>query len=227
MSPTKRSMILGLMILLALATVAPARAAPALNQPAAPLNVSISYSPSTVAVNTPTTLSYSITGGTGPYTIWQNNTPSGCNPPSIPLTTPDASGSNSCTPTVTGNFNVHVDVQDSLGDRGSASTYLSVTSSGGSGGSGSGTGGNGTTGLDLSFLQNLLPVIMITGILFLGSVVAIAVSAVALAILVPRRLKQIRKALEGEPMKTPKASKSETPAVPPPPPKEQPPSEEL
>ncbi len=218
MVPPKRPMVLGLMLLLALATVAPALAAPVPIQPAAPLNVSISYSPSTVAVNTPTTLSYSITGGTGPYMIWQNNTPSGCSPPTVPLTTPDPSGSNSCTPSVTGNFNVHVDVQDSLGNRGSASTYLTVTSS--SGGSGSGTGGNGTTGIDLSFLQNLLPVFMITGGLFLGAIVAMAVSLVALAVLVPRRLKQLRKTIEAQ-----AAPKPASPATPPPPPKEQPPGE--
>ncbi len=225
MTPTKRLLIVGLPLLLALVTVTPALASPVPVQPAAPLTVNISYSPSTVTVNSPTLMTYSISGGTGPYTIWQNNTPSGCNPPSVPLTTPDASGSNTCYPTSTGNFNVHVDVQDSLGNRGSASAYLTVNS-GSSGGTG-GTGGNGTGGIDLSFLQNLLPVVMITGILFLGSVVAIAVSAVALAILVPKRLKQIRKALEGEPMKAPKAGKGEAPAVPPPPPKEQPPTGEL
>ncbi len=215
MAPTKRLLIVGLPLLLALATAATALASPTPVQPAAPLTVNISYSPSTVTVNTPTTMSYSISGGTGPYTIWQNNTPSGCNPPSVPLTTSNPSGSNSCTPTVTGNFNVHVDVQDSLGNRGSASTYLTVNS-GGSGGSGSGTGGNGT-GIDLSFLQNLLPVVMITGGLFLGSMVAIAVSVVALAILVPRRLKQLRKAIEAQ------APTKE--ATVPPPAKEQPPGE--
>lgn len=211
--------MLSVPLLIALAVAPSVLASPTPVQPAAPLTVSISYSPNSVTVNSPTTMTYSIGGGTGPYTIWQNNTPSGCNPPSVPLTTSNPTGSNSCTPTVTGNFNVHVDVQDSLGNRGSASTYLTVNSAGG-GGSG---GTNNTGGIDLSFLNNLLPIVMITGILFLGSTVAIAASAVALAVLVPRRLKQIRKALEGQPMKAPKAETSSTP----PPPKEQPPSEEL
>ncbi len=180
--------MLSVPLLIALAVAPSVLASPVAVQPAAPLNVSISYTPNTVTVNSPTTMSYSIAGGTGPYTIWQNNTPSGCSPPSVPLTTSQPTGSNSCTPTVTGNFNVHVDVQDSLGNRGSASTYLTVNSQSGGGG----TGGNNTGGIDLSFLNNLLPIVMITGILFLGSTVAIAASAVALAILVPRRLKQIR-----------------------------------
>lgn len=220
MTPTKVLTATATLLLLALVIAAPALASPTPVQPAAPLTVNISFSPNTVTVNSPTTMSYSISGGTGPFTVWENNTPSGCNPPSVPLTTPDASGSNSCTPSVTGNFNVHVDVQDSAGNRGSASTYLTVNS-GGSGGSGSGSGTNGTGGIDLSFLNNLLPILMITGILFLGSTVAIAVSAVALAILVPRRLKQIRKALEGAPLPTTGAP------VTPPPAEDQPPKEEL
>jgi hypothetical protein len=131
------------------------------------------------------------------------------------MTTQNPSGTFSCTPTVTGNFDIHVDVQDSGGNSGSTQVTLSVTG-GSSGGSGSGTGNN-TGGIDLSFLQNLLPVVMITGILFLGSTVAIAVSAVALAILVPKRLKQLRKAIEGQSI-----GKVAAPATPPPPPKDEP-----
>ena len=207
-----------LSLLLALVIVQPAFAGAVPVRASATLPVNLSFTPNPVAEFGTTTGSYSITGGTGPYTIWENNTPAGCNPQSNPMTTPDSSGTFTCSPTVTGTFDVHVDVQDSAGNSGSTQVTLTVTSS--SGGSGSGT--NGTGGIDLSFLQDLLPVVMITGILFLGSTVAIAVSAVALAILVPRRLKQLRKAIEGQPM-----TKVPAPATPPPPPKDQPPIGEL
>lgn len=205
-------------LLIALALAQPGLADMAPIQPAAPLNVSLSFSPNTVPVNAQTTGAYSIIGGTQPFTIWMNNTPSGCNPQSVPFTTPNASGSFTCNPTVTGNFNIHVDVVDSLGNRGSTSTPLTVTAQSGGGGS---SGNNQTGGIDLSFLQNLLPVLMITGILFLASTVAIAASAVALAILVPKRLKQLRKAIEGQPVR--KAEPAETPTEKP---KDQPPEQE-
>lgn len=219
----KSGLSLGLLVaslLIAVVMVPPGLANPSPLHASAVLGVSLSFSPNPVGQNSATTGSYSITSGTGPYTIWQNGTPPGCNPQNNPMVTSSPSGTFPCTPTATGNFPIHVDVHDSAGNSGSTQVTLIVNSgSGGSGGSG--TGGNNTGGIDLSFLQNLLPVLMITGIVFLGSVVAIAASAVALAILVPRRLKQIRKALEGQPMVQPKA---ETPATPP---KEQPPSEPL
>ena len=220
----KKSLVaLSLSLVLALVIVQPVLASPIPVRASATLGVSLSYSPNPVQENTQTTGSYSISGGTSPFTIWQNNTPAGCNPQSNPMTTSSPSGTFTCTPTVAGTFYVHVDVQDSAGNSGSTPVTLTVNG-GSSGGTNGGSSTGNTSGIDLSFLQNLLPVVMITGILFLGAVVAIAVSAVALAILVPRRLKQIRKALEGQPMKTPKA---ESPATPPPPLKEQPPGGEL
>ncbi len=191
-------------LVIALVIAQPGLASPTPVQPAAPLTVNLSYSPSTVPVNGLATGSYSIGGGTPPFTIWMNNTPPGCNPQSLPFTTSNPSGTFDCYPTGTGNFNVHVDVQDSVGNRGFASAPLSVTSGGGSG-----SGTNQTGGIDLSFLNNLLPVVMVTGIVFLASTVAIAASAVALAVLVPKRLKQIRKAIEGQ------GPKSAEPASPP------------
>ncbi len=229
MNPHKVVVIVCLSLLTALVFAQPALAIPSAVQPSGLLNVSFSYNPNVVTLNSQTMISYSINGNgfspVPPFTIWVNGTPSGCAPPSIPFTTSNASATFNCNPTTTGNFNVHVDVHDNAGNQGSTQAYLTVNSNsgGGSGGSGSGTGSNNTGGIDLSFLQNLLPVVMITGILFLGSTVAIAVSAVALAILVPKRLKQIRKVLEGQPLKP---SKAEAPATPPPP-KEQPPGNEL
>lgn len=215
MTLTKSAVVACLALLTALIAVQPALASQNLVQAQATLNVNFSYSPSTVSVNSQTQISYSISGNgfgpTPPFTIWVNGTAPGCNPPSNPFTTSNASGTFPCYPSSTGNFNVHVDVHDNAGNRGSTSAYLTVNSNSGGGGSGSGSGNN-TGGIDLSFLQNLLPVVMITGILFLGSTVAIAVSAVALAILVPKRLKQLRKAIEAQ-----SPTKAEMLTSPPPP----------
>ncbi len=186
---------LSLSLLLALVIAQPALAYSAPVQATVNLPVSLSFSPNPVTQNTPTTGNFQISGGSAPYTIWENNTPAGCGPQSNPLTSSSPSGTFTCTPSVTGTFNIHVDVHDSAGNSGSTQVTLTVNG-GSSGGSGSGTGN--TSGIDLSFLQNLLPVVMITGGLFLGSVVAIAVSCVAMAILIPKRLKQLRKAIEAQ-----------------------------
>lgn len=219
MSPRKTLTAISLSLLLAFVIVQPAFGSPAPIGPSANLTVSLSFSPNPVSVNMQTTGSYSIGGGVGPYTIWENNTPMGCNPPTNPFSTPNPSGTFQCTPTSTGSFLIQVTVHDSAGNQGSTSTTLTVTSQGGGG-----SGGNNTGGFNLSGLTDLLGVLMIIGVVFLASVVAIAASAVALAILVPRRLKQIRMALEGQPMK------KHEPKVPSPqaePPKEAPPNDEL
>lgn len=217
--------MLSVPLLIALAVAPSAFAAPSGPQSAATLPVSLNFSPNPVTVNSQTQIQISISGGSAPYYIWFNASIPGCTPPQQPIQQNTSQSSYPCNPTSPGNYPVSLGVADSAGNHGSAGATLNVQSSGGTGGTG-GTGGNGTGGFDLSFLNNLLPIIMITGILFLGSTVAIAASAVALAILVPRRLKQIRKALEGQPMKAPKPSKTETTEVPPPP-KETPPNEEL
>lgn len=196
--------------------VPPAMASPGPVRVAATLGVTLNFSPNPVNVGSQTQIQISVSSGSPPYFLWLNGTIPGCSPPGQPIQQNQSSASYQCNPSSPGSFNVHLDVADNFGDHGSTSATLTVQSSG-TGGSGSGTG-NTTGGIDLSFLQNLLPVVMITGILFLGSTVAIAVSAVALAILVPRRLKQLRKAIEGQPIRT-----TDAPPTPPPPPKDQPP----
>lgn len=209
-------------LLIILAIAQPVLAAAGGPQATATLPVTLNFAPNPVSVGSQTQIQISISGGSSPYYVWFNGSIPGCSPPTQPIQQNQSTASYQCNPTSTGNFNVQLGVADSAGNHGTASATLNVQSSGGGGGSG--TGGNNTGGIDLSFLQNLLPVVMITGFLFLGSVVAIAASAVALAVLVPRRLKQIRKALEGQPMKAPKA---ETATTPPPPQAEQPPKDEL
>lgn len=212
---------ISLVLALAIAPAALASSNPP--QPAAPLSVSLSFSPNPVTVGSQTQIQVSVSGGSPPFYLWFNSSVPGCSPPQQPFQQTQYSSSYGCNATSPGSFPAHLDVADNAGDHGSASATLNVQSGGGNTGGTSGTGNN-TGGIDLSFLQNLLPVVMITGILFLGSTVAIAVSAVALAILVPKRLKQIRKALEGQPLKQ---SKNEAPATTPPPPKEQPPGNDL
>ncbi len=218
MKPAKFLGTLSIAFAIALMVVPSALASSTGPQPAANLNVSLGFSPNPVTQGSQTQIQISIANGVAPYFFWFNGSIPGCNPPTQPIQQNSSTGSYPCNPTASGSFFANLDVADSAGNHGTTSATLTVQSSGGTGG----TGGNNTGGIDLSFLNNLLPIVMITGALFLGSTVAIAVSAVALAILVPRRLKQIRLALEGQPMKKPKASKTETPP-PPSPSNEQPP----
>ncbi len=197
MAPRKPFVMACIALMLALVVAPGVLASSALPVPAAPLGVNLNFSPNPVNVGSQTQIQISVSGGSSPYFLWFNTSIPGCNPSSQPIQMNQSSSSFPCNPTSPGNFPAHLDVADNQGDHGSASASLTVQSTGGSGGTGS--TGNNTGGIDLSFLNNLLPVLMITGILFLASTVAIAVSAVALAILVPRRLKQIRNALEAKP----------------------------
>ncbi len=199
------ALLIGLCVF-AFAIAQPALAASDPVHAAASLGVNLSFSPNPTSVNSQTQIQVSISGGSPPYLLWFNASIPGCTPPSQPFQQNQSVDSYPCHPASTGTFNAHLDVADPAGDHGSASATLNVPggSNGGSGSGGSGSS-NGTGGLNLSGLQDFLGPLMIAGFVFLGSTVAIAASAVALAVLVPRRLKQIRKALEGEPLKTPKA----------------------
>ncbi|HYM39755.1 MAG TPA: hypothetical protein VEY12_06400 [Thermoplasmata archaeon] len=219
MIPRKPFVVACISLLLALVIAPLATASTRSVQPAALLNVSLSFSPNPVNVGSQTQIQVSVTsGGSPPYYLWFNGTIPGCSPSSQPTQITGNSASFPCNPSSTGNFPAHLDVADNAGDHGSTSATLNVQSGGGSGG----TGSNGTGGIDLSFLNNLLPIVEVTGFVFLGSTVAIAASAVALAILVPRRLKQIRKALEGEPLTKLEAKETKVETS-----KEQPPANEL
>ncbi len=171
------------------------------------LSVSFSFSPNPVSVNTQTQGQVSVSSGVAPFYLWMNGSIPGCSPPQQPIQQSQSTFSFQCTPTATGNFNVNLDVADSAGNHGSTATSLTVQSNGGSGTN----GGNGSTGgsgfPDLSGLQNLIPVLMVVGFIWVASMVAIAASAVAFAILVPRQLKQIRKVIQGEPLKKVKKAK--------------------
>ena len=193
--------------LLAFVVVQPASAAPIPIRAAAVLGVNLSFAPNPVSVGSQTQIQVSISGGSPPYYLWLNTSIPNCNPPSQPIQQSSATGNYPCDPTSTGNFNAHVDVADNAGDHGSASATLNVQS-GGSGG----TSGNGTNPFNLSGLGDIFGVILIVVVISVACLVATAAAAIVLAVLVPRRLKQIRLAIEGQPMKKPKASaKDEAP----------------
>ncbi len=192
---------------LAFVVAPPAGAAPIPIRTSAALTVSLSFSPNPVSVGSQTQIQVSISGGSTPYYLWFNSSIPNCNPSNQPMQQTSASASYPCDPTSTGNFNAHLDVADNAGDHGSASATLNVQS-GGSGG----TSGNGTNPFNLSGLGDILGVLLIVVVVSVACLVATAAAAIALAVLVPRRLKQIRLAIQGQPMKKPKASeKDETP----------------
>src|SRR5207249_11195287 len=80
---------------------------------------------------------------------------------------------------------------DKTGTREAAAATVTVQGGGGGGGG----GGNGTN--PLSGLQDLLPVFFTFAIIFLGSLVALAVGVIAMALLVSRRLRQLTEAMRG------------------------------
>lgn len=186
--------------LLAFVVVQPASAAPIPIRAAAVLGVNLSFAPNPVSVGSQTQIQVSVSGGSPPYFLWFNTTIPGCNPPNQPIQQSSATGSYPCDPTSTGNYNAHLDVADNAGDHGTASATLNVQSGG------SGSSGNGTNPFNLSGLGDILGVLMIVVVVSVACLVATAAAAIALAVLVPRRLKQIRLAIEGQPMKKPKAS---------------------
>ncbi len=89
------------------------------NTPTPALSISsFTASPNPVTINSATTLSVSVSGGTSPYSFTYTGLPYGC-------VTSDAS-SLSCTPTSTGAFTVNVYVTDSSSPQQSATSSLSL-----------------------------------------------------------------------------------------------------
>jgi uncharacterized membrane protein YgcG len=170
---------------------------------ATPVTISgFSFQPSTISVNAQTSGSVSLSGGTAPYFLWFNNTPQGCAPPSIPVTTSSMQFQFNCQPSATGAFQVHLDVADSSTPAGhnSMSTSLTVNSNSGNGNGnnggsgGSGGGGNGSSGFSLP--SGLLQVALLLSLAFIGSMVALAAGMVATAVILSRRLRQLKEVLE-------------------------------
>ena len=157
------------------------------------LTVSYSFNPTTVNVNNPTQGSYSITGGTSPFTVWVNNTPPGCGPQTNPFTSSSASSQFTCTPTSSGTYNVHLDVTDNVGNRGSASATLTVNSGSGNGGNGNGNGTGSSGGFSLP--PELMSMMLLFGAVFIGAIVALAAGVIVMAVLLSRRLRQLNETM--------------------------------
>ena len=154
---------------------------------------SFSFNPSTIQANSSTQVSIQLSGGTPPFYAWLNNTPPGCQPGSVPEVTSNFSNSFSCSPTASGTFTVHLDVMDSAvpASKDSRSATLTVNSGSGGGGGGGG-GGNGS----FSLPSGLLATVTLLALVFLGALVAIAAGTVATAVVLSRRLRQVKEALD-------------------------------
>ena len=198
-------MSLVLTVLLALSSTGTVAATPAAPQgqeasaaPAvAPVGISsFSFQPSSVTVNSQTSGSVSISGGTPPYFLWFNNTPPNCGPQSTPVTTSSQPFQFNCQPSATGNYNVHLDIADSSSPAGhnSASASLTVNSNSGNGNGNNGGNGSGTNGFSLP--SGLFQVALLVSLAFVGSMVALAAGMVATAVILSRRLRQLKEVLE-------------------------------
>lgn len=151
---------------------------------------SFSFNPSTIQANSSTQVSIQLSGGTPPFYAWLNNTPPGCQQGSVPEVTSNFSNSFSCSPTASGTFTVHLDVMDSAVPASKASRSATLTVNSGSGGGGG--GGNGS----FSLPSGLLATVTLLALVFLGALVAIAAGTVATAVVLSRRLRQVKEALE-------------------------------
>lgn len=145
-------------------------------------------------------MSATISGGTTPYYLWFNNTPSGCTASSIPEMVSSGNVQFNCNPTSTGNYEVQLAVLDSSTPRthATANASLSVTSNSGNnnGNNNSGSGnGNSKGNGSLSLPSGLLQLGIIFGAVFLVSMLLIAAGTIATAVLVSRRLRQINETL--------------------------------
>ncbi|MCI4363999.1 MAG: hypothetical protein L3K13_06855 [Thermoplasmata archaeon] len=166
---------------------------------ATPVHVdAFSFMPGSLSVGTPTTASVSLSGGSQPFYLWFNNTPSGCSAPSSPETVSAPSFQYSCNPSSSGTYPVHLDVLDSSSPRSHATlnANLSVSSNSGSNNNGSGNnGGNSKGNGSLSLPSGLQQLALIFGAVFLIAMLLIAAGTIATAVVLSRRLRQINETL--------------------------------
>ncbi|MCI4358727.1 MAG: zinc-ribbon domain-containing protein [Thermoplasmata archaeon] len=164
---------------------------------ASSLSVTLTLSPSTLNENTQLTINFQITGGQSPYQLRWSNLPNGCSSGSAPSSeATQAPQTFSCSPTQSGSFGVSVQVTDS-----SSPTPNSITSqtqtiqvnpngngnNGNHNGSGNGGSGNGSLAA-FSSLGSLLPILFLGVIVAFALLVITAVSSLATAILIARRM---------------------------------------
>jgi len=161
------------------------------------LSVSLGVSPSSVARNSPVTISFQVTGGVSPYHLLWMGLPGGCSGAGPTSTSNNGGSSFQCSPSQTGNFEVTLNVTDSASPTSNAANSptqpLSVTSN--SGGNGNGNGGsndgNGSGNVSIPFLSDLGSAVLylLIGVIIVFILIVItAVSSLSTAILLARRL---------------------------------------
>jgi hypothetical protein len=164
---------------------------------------SFSFSPAQAQAGNQIQGSISLSGGTVPFYLWFNDTAPGCGPSSNPVTLSGPSTQFNCTPSSPGSYSVHLDALDSAPppDKASQTAPLTVTDNdngngnGGSSGNSGSNGGNGSSGGGsnggFQIPSTLVTMLMLFGIVFLASIVALAAGMIAVAVLVSRRLRQL------------------------------------
>jgi hypothetical protein len=167
----------------------------ALPGPESGLSVSLSFSPSPAVVGTNTTISVSIGGGTAPFNLWVNNSPPGCAPPTSPFSVSSSPFTATCQPQSSGQYTVHLDVIDSMGNARSASTPLTVNPSNGNGNEGN-SNSNSSNNSGFQLPAQLVTLALIFGGILVISLVILAAGVLATAILVSRRLRQLAEVME-------------------------------
>ena len=161
-----------------------------------------------------------LSGGVAPFYLWFNDTAPGCGPSSNPVMLSGPSLQFNCTPTSTGSYSVHLDALDSASppDKATQTAPLTVTSNSNGNGNGNGNGNSGSNGSNgsssgnnnggFSIPSSLITMLMLFGIVLLGSIVALAAGVIAVAVLVSRRLRQLTETMA-------KANNPSSPAKPP------------
>jgi len=167
-----------------------------------------SFQPMTVNSGSQVTGTVGLSGGTPPYYLWFNNTPPGCSPSNSPISTSSMTYTFQCNPSSSGSYSVHLDVVDSSVPPSKATEQggLDVNSGSNGNGNGSNNGGGGNNSLGSLIPSGFLTIGIILVVALMGAIIAIAAGVVALAVLVPRRLRQLNETLakSGLPPKDPK-----------------------
>jgi hypothetical protein len=161
--------------------------------------VSFGFQPSSVDVGSSTTVGVTLSGGTSPYLLWFNSSVPGCEPPNSPVTSSSTQYQFSCQPSESGSFSVNLDVVDSSTPAFRASNVadLNVASNnnGNNNNNNNGNGNGSGSGGGLTLPTGLESLVLVIGLVFLGTMIAIAAGTIATAAVVSRRLRQINETL--------------------------------
>jgi hypothetical protein len=149
------------------------------------LTVSLSISPSSTSTGQSVNIQSSAQGGAGSYTYTYFGLPSNC--------AGNTMQQFQCSPSQSGNFNVYVEVTDSVGQSVQSSTQsLHVTSSSGNGNGNNGNGGGNNSSNPFSNLlsgfSGVLSLLIIAGVIGLVTWILLIVGVWIIAVVLYRRL---------------------------------------